>query len=176
MNRRDFLLTSAKLGVALKVAPFAMAQGDTPETWDAAYRKMTVIDACCAMNTDDVPLKPAVLQECLASGVTAVNWTVSEDDFEATVNDISTVQSIADSDPAHFLIVRRYSDIARAKQDGKIGFIFGFQSPGPIETDLKRIEMFRGLGVLIMQLTYNNRGLFGDGCLEPGNAGLSRVG
>src|SRR5262249_8980263 len=31
-------------------------------------------------------------------------------------------------------------------------------------------------GVLIMQLTYNNRGLFGDGCLEPGNAGLSRVG
>jgi membrane dipeptidase len=30
--------------------------------------------------------------------------------------------------------------------------------------------------VRIMQLTYNNRSLFGDGCLEPGNAGLSKAG
>jgi membrane dipeptidase len=36
--------------------------------------------------------------------------------------------------------------------------------------------MFRHLGVRIMQLTYNNRGIFGDGCLEPGNAGLSKAG
>lgn len=36
--------------------------------------------------------------------------------------------------------------------------------------------MFRRLGVRIMQLTYNNRSLFGDGCLEPGNAGLSKAG
>ena len=27
-----------------------------------------------------------------------------------------------------------------------------------------------------MQLTYNNRSVFGDGCLEPGNAGLSKAG
>jgi membrane dipeptidase len=27
-----------------------------------------------------------------------------------------------------------------------------------------------------MQLTYNNRSIFGDGCLEPGNAGLSKAG
>ena len=36
--------------------------------------------------------------------------------------------------------------------------------------------MFRQLGVRIMQLTYNNRSIFGDGCLEPGNAGLSKAG
>jgi len=30
--------------------------------------------------------------------------------------------------------------------------------------------------VRIMQITYNNRNSFGDGCLEPGNAGLSKAG
>jgi len=30
--------------------------------------------------------------------------------------------------------------------------------------------------VRIMQITYNKRSLFGDGCLEPGNAGLSAAG
>ena len=40
----------------------------------------------------------------------------------------------------------------------------------------ERIETFRNLGVRIMQLTYNNRSIFGDGCLEPGNAGLSKAG
>ena len=36
--------------------------------------------------------------------------------------------------------------------------------------------MFRDLGVRIMQLTYNVRTAFGDGSLEPGNAGLSNAG
>jgi membrane dipeptidase len=33
-----------------------------------------------------------------------------------------------------------------------------------------------GLGIRIVQLTYNNRNLSGDGCLEPGNGGLSKLG
>ena len=36
--------------------------------------------------------------------------------------------------------------------------------------------MFHRLGVRIIQLTYNDRNLVGDGCLEPGNAGLSAFG
>jgi membrane dipeptidase len=41
---------------------------------------------------------------------------------------------------------------------------------------LPRIELFRNLGVRIMQLSYNDRSLFGDGCLEPANGGLSFLG
>jgi membrane dipeptidase len=52
----------------------------------------------------------------------------------------------------------------------------GFQYTQILEDDPARIEMFRRLGVRIMQLTYNNRSNFGDGCLEPGNAGLSKAG
>jgi len=45
-----------------------------------------------------------------------------------------------------------------------------------LEENPERIEMFRNLGVRIMQITYNKRSSFGDGCLEPGNAGLSKAG
>src|SRR5207248_1757214 len=40
----------------------------------------------------------------------------------------------------------------------------------------ERISVLKGLGIRVMQLTYNVRNLSGDGCLEPGNGGLSRLG
>jgi membrane dipeptidase len=42
--------------------------------------------------------------------------------------------------------------------------------------NLDRFDEFHDFGVRIVQLTYNRRNLMGDGCLEPGNAGLSKLG
>ena len=42
--------------------------------------------------------------------------------------------------------------------------------------DLDRLALLKGLGVRSVQLTYNLRNLCGDGALEPGNAGLSKLG
>jgi membrane dipeptidase len=42
--------------------------------------------------------------------------------------------------------------------------------------NLDRFDEFHNFGVRIVQLTYNRRNLMGDGCLEPGNAGLSKLG
>jgi membrane dipeptidase len=72
--------------------------------------------------------------------------------------------------------VRQHSDIAGAKRENKVGIMPGFQYTAFLEENPERIETFRRLGVRIMQLTYNNRSIFGDGCLEPGNAGLSKAG
>jgi hypothetical protein len=36
--------------------------------------------------------------------------------------------------------------------------------------------MFRERGLRVLQLTHNRRNLVGDGCMEPGNAGLSNFG
>ncbi len=54
--------------------------------------------------------------------------------------------------------------------------MLGFQNPEFLEEDPERIATFRKLGVRIMQLTYNRRGKFGDGCLETANAGLTTAG
>ena len=107
---------------------------------------------------------------------TAVNYTISERDFEGTIKNLGLIQALVEKYPETFTIVRNHSDISRAKRDNRLGIIPGFQDTTFLEEDPGRIEMFRNLGVRIMQITYNNRGAFGDGCLEPGNAGLSKAG
>ena len=72
--------------------------------------------------------------------------------------------------------MRRHADIAKAKENGTLGLILGFQNTEMIERDLSRIDVFHRLGVRIIQLTYNDRNVVGDGCLEPGDAGLSAFG
>ena len=85
-----------------------------------------------------------------------------------------TAKSIAT--PTLLSIVRRYPDIARAKKDNTLGLILGFQNTEMLERDISRLDVFHKLGIRIIQLTYNDRNLIGDGCLEPGDAGLSAFG
>jgi len=110
------------------------------------------------------------------SGISAINFTISARGFEDTIGSLAIVQELVDRNPETFLIVRRHADIARAKREQKIGIMLGFQDTAFLEENVERIGVFRQLGVRIMQLTYNNRSIFGDGCLEPGNAGLSKAG
>jgi len=72
--------------------------------------------------------------------------------------------------------VRTLPQILDAKRSGARGLVFGFQDSAPFEGELDTVQTFRNLGVRIVQLTYNNRNLVGDGCLEPANGGLSRYG
>lgn len=161
---------------AAQATLFAQQPADLPESLVESYHKWMVIDGLAGINAENLPIKPQELQQALDSGVTCTNWTVSTPDFEGTVDSIAFVEGLVESEPSHFLIVRGQKDLDRAKETGKIGVILGFQHPQPIETDLKRVATFRRLGVRIMQLTYNKRGLFGDGCLERANAGLSKLG
>ncbi len=191
MHRRDFSLGILKLSGAALLAPRLLARpldgarahstdssNDTPPSAIASlYQNSIVIDSLCAPLTDpDAPVTPDVLQAVRQSGITAVNFTISDPTFEGTVGNIALVEALVEQHPEAFLIVRQHSDIARAKREDKIGIMPGFQYTAFLEEKPDRIEMFRQLGVRIMQLTYNNRSIFGDGCLEPGNAGLSKAG
>ncbi|MEZ5421198.1 MAG: membrane dipeptidase [Vicinamibacterales bacterium] len=122
------------------------------------------------------PLTEAQRANIAKSGLTAINATVSADRVEPTVANIALWTGEAARYPDLLTIVRRHDDLARAKRAGQMGIILGFQDTEMLERDLSRLEMFRRLGVLIIQLTYNVRNLIGDGCLEPGDAGLSALG
>jgi membrane dipeptidase len=191
VHRRDFNLGILKLSGAALLAPRLLAHpldnsraystdssNDTPPSAIASlYKNAIVIDSLCAPLTDpDAPITPDVLQAVRQSGITAVNFTISDPTFEGTVGNIALVESLVEQHPEAFLTVRLHSDIARAKRENKIGIMQGFQYTAFLEEKPDRIEMFRQFGVRIMQLTYNNRSIFGDGCLEPGNAGLSKAG
>jgi len=187
VHRRDFNLSILKLSTAALVAPRLFAQpldrstgnstDNAPPSIATLYKNAIVVDSLCAPFVDmDAPLTPEILRSVQQSGITAINFTISAPTFEATVGNIAAVESLVEQHPETFLIVRRHSDIASAKRESKIGILPGFQYTAFLEEKPERIEMFRQLGVRIMQLTYNNRSLFGDGCLEPGNAGLSKAG
>ncbi len=148
----------------------------SPEITDL-YSKSVVIDTLCAPFTGSDTMPDAALIEVVRrSGITAINFTISAPTFDGTVENLAYVDALVEQSPEVFMVVRQHSDIARSKREGKIGIMPGFQYTQFLEADPSRIETFRRLGVRIMQLTYNNRSDFGDGCLEPGNAGLSKAG
>ena len=179
MNRREFQLSLLKLSAAAVLAPRLLRSTHASASPDnaALYQRAIVIDSLCSPFLDQVTAPGAALVAVVRqSGITAVNYTVSDTTFEGTINNLAWLDALVDKYPDAFTIIRRYSDIARAKQENKVGIIPGFQYTAFLEENPERIEVFRNLGVRIMQLTYNVRTAFGDGCLEPGNAGLSRAG
>jgi len=146
------------------------------------YKRSIVIDALANPGSMNVswpprgPLSPKQRDAIATSGITAINVTVSADTFEATTRTIALWSGEVDRYPTLLSIVRRYPDIARAKNENTLGLILGFQNTEMLERDLSRLDVFHKLGIRIIQLTYNDRNIIGDGCLEPGDAGLSAFG
>ena len=74
------------------------------------------------------------------------------------------------------------ADIKRAKKEGKHAYIWNFQNTVPlgggvdVDRELNNIDLIYGLGVRVMQLTYNLRNFVGDGCTERYESGLSYFG
>jgi membrane dipeptidase len=183
VDRRDFLVSSGLAGAS--VALSARSQGGAAAFTDASYAAAIVIDALGGPGEPgakpETPLSANALDDVHASGLTAVNLTVSgvgsySKDYDTTIRNIAFWNAQIAAHPEVLLLVRKSADISEAKRSKRLGVVFGFQDATPIGEDLERIDMFAELGVRVFQLTYNRRNLVGDGCLEPGNAGLSKFG
>jgi len=185
LSRRGFLKAAA---AALAVpGGLAGARGsfpsgrlpDLPRPWPG-YEDALVVDFLASPGyfnyPEDPPLDAEMVRNAVDSGITAVNLTVSGRDFEGTVRNIARWEANVVRHPDAFRQVRSVADLRAAKGEGQLGIVYGFQDTTPIGRDLERLDVFHELGVGVIQLTYNVRNLVGDGCLEPGNAGLSRFG
>jgi len=182
MNARPSTLTRRQFGATVGAVPLAAAVAAARQDDVAGlYERSIVIDALAnpgSMNVSWPPRGPLSQKQrdaIAASGITAINVTVSAD-FEGSVRNIALWQGEADRYPNLLSIVRRHSDIAKAKKDKTLGLMLGFQNTDMIDRDISRVDLFYRLGIRIIQLTYNDRNLVGDGCLEAGNAGLSAYG
>lgn len=74
------------------------------------------------------------------------------------------------------LIYRATSTDDIAADPNRTAIFFGLQTPGPLETDLRRVEILHQLGVRVMQVTYNQQSALGAGCYEPVDSGLTAFG
>jgi membrane dipeptidase len=68
------------------------------------------------------------------------------------------------------------AEIRDAKAAGDTAVVLHFQGSEPLRAGTELVGAFARLGVRVIQPTYNYRCTAGDGCCEPGNAGLSLFG
>jgi membrane dipeptidase len=98
------------------------------------------------------------------------------DSFDKCLENIYQYYNLIEARPDLTLQIESVNDILRAKEENKIGIMFGLQSPTPVDKSFYRWSILSRLGVKLAQLTYMERTIFGDGCKEPENRGLTYFG
>lgn len=73
-------------------------------------------------------------------------------------------------------LVLSVADIRSAKEKRRLGVVLQFQGTEPLAYEPALVEAYWRLGVRVVQLAYNRRGPVCDGCEEPVDGGLSRLG
>ena len=152
------------------------------------YARAIVIDGLGAPDDPDGDkypdsnvFSPRGLAQLRRAGVSAWQITVSDvgnapTAWETTLANIAQWEAVIDANPTAFVRGRSAADIRAAKAAGKAALVFGTQDTAMAGPSLDRLDTLNGLGVRVVQLTYNLRNLSGDGALEPANAGLSKLG
>lgn len=96
--------------------------------------------------------------------------------FDESLREIVRLRSEVGKYPERLMMIETAADIDAATASGRTGFYVYFQSPEPILNQWWRLDLFRALGLRVLQVTYNQRSLAGDGCSETSDAGLSEFG
>ena len=183
-SRRMFLAASGAAALGACLPRVARAT----DVWPP-YAQALAIDASSGfgrlLDDDDGVLDATDLADAKASGLSALLLTLvpnasrfrfAGDALESTVQSIARWDRELVAHPDRLLAVRSGADLQRAHRERKVGLVYGFQETSPLGDDLDRVDLFHALGVRVIQLTHNRRNLVGDGCMEPGNAGLSQFG
>ncbi len=193
LRRRDFIALGTLTALEGVVPSWARAFGadasGASRPAASLYDRAVVVDACGGPGTGDsgpekgAPLPASALADAKASGITCVNVTVGPvgnrpdaTAFEGIVRDIAYWERELDAHPDVLARVKTGRHIAACKAGGRLGLVYGLQDGVAIAGDLSRLDALHALGLRIVQPTYNLRNLLGDGCLESGDAGLSKLG
>lgn len=119
-------------------------------------------------------------EEFRRSGVDAIQVTLGAiemnmHDWDAGIRDVARWRRRA-AIGGDLQVCSTADELRSARGGGRVGVMLGLQDTLQVGTDLSRVEQLFGLGVRVVQLTYNRRNLVGDGCTEPHQSGLSRFG
>lgn len=142
----------------------------------ALHRESIVIDASIVPFIHYVG-EDIWIDDVLKGGVTAANATVCmQRTLGEALRELAQYHAWAEKKKDKALIVQKASDIEKAKKEGRHGIIFGPQDSSFLEGKTQFLEEAWNWGMRIIQLSYNYRNEAANGCLEPGNAGLSKFG
>jgi membrane dipeptidase len=179
MDRRNFVIGAGAAAVAAAASAFAQDNSVSARA-RSLYRRATVLDCNLGppITSADLPLSQATLDLARHSGVSAIKTSIGgfNASFEDTLAELAFYQRVVETHPDAFMQIRNAADIATAKRLRKLGIIFSFESAACLEDKLDRIDLFRNLGVRVMQLSYNMPSPFGAGVMSPPEATLTDLG
>ena len=185
MNRREFsqiLAGVAALGAVDPAVRAAASAVEEPQGVSDATRQLyassLILDCNSSPPVERLPLTPADLELVRGSGVNIIKLTLGgiNDDFAHTVASIAQVQQLIELHPQYFTAVRNAADMARAQHEHRLGIILSFESVEMLGGQLSSFEVFRNLGVRVMQLSYNRTSPFAAGVMAPKGGGLTALG
>ena len=185
VSRRAFTAMAAGMVVAPSLGSRFLA-GMSPRAAAGAgawpgYNQAMVVDFLASPGPFNTPvnveaLTPEMVGNAQASGITAVNLTIGGGTPEGVFQAMARWERDLARHPGVLMKIRNLADLATAKREKKLGLIYGFQDGVAIGSDLSRVALYHAFGLRIVQLTYNVRNMFGDGCLQPENGGLTPSG
>ena len=183
LDRRT-LLGSGALAAASFAAPI----------WAASEKDMLIVNTLGGFSNpngqrgdgpipelDKRSVSPRILADARASGLDCVNITLGHvagpnDPYQQTVREIGIWNARLRNHSDDLKLVLTARDIEAARQERRIGVIYGFQNSLMLGDDASRVDTFHDLGVRIFQLTYNPSNKVGDGSMAPGNGGITPFG
>ena len=139
---------------------------------DELYDKAIVVDGIViTRNWDEVADKALA-----KSGYTGFNASLDSGSLKRALVSLSDWHMRIKKHPDRFMTATSADDFIKAKKEGKVAVMMGFQNTTPLEKSISNMDILYQAGTRWMQLTYNQRNLVGDGCTERTNAGISDYG
>jgi membrane dipeptidase len=143
------------------------------------HRDATIVDGTALDYTLEGPYTEASLKAGLTAAVVTVFIGVERgkgDHTSLALRAVDRAVRQAQRPDGNIQLVLDVDDIARARAAGKLGVILAFQNATPLGDDARLVRSFWSMGLRCIQLTYNLRNLFADGCIEKSPGGVSHAG
>lgn len=118
------------------------------------------------------------LKSLKSSGITGFFTSVADSHYtlRETMLNIRKLKIFTLKNEDYIILCTKVDDIFCAKQTNRIGVFLSFQDTYCLGYDVELMDLFYELGIRMVQLTANDANLVGDGCGEPRQAGLTRLG
>ena len=111
------------------------------------------------------------------AGLDAIHVTIAyHESFDDVLNNIKIWNEYFNKYKDLIIPGKNFKDIEKAHKENKTAVFFGFQNCSPIGDNINLVEEIYDLGILFMQLTYNNQSLLATGCYEDNDSGVTRMG
>ncbi len=194
LSRRTFMTRATSAAIAApfvlrhSYGLFAQSKQEYPERVMRLMRESLVIDMLNQFlyRTDQKDLKEKWLTQSGAfteadylkfksSGVSVINFGDGADNFANAEQLFAKWNNFIAQYPQWLMRINNAADLMKAKEQGKLGILYGLQTSDQFE-HLDDVNRCFGFGQRISQLSYNFRSKIADGAFEPFDGGVSEYG